>query len=86
VLTLNQVCGFKFQVFTGSPIHPPLGALTIGSDYVRLPEEIVIGYTYTEDSINKLIVDIFPSLEENARSIAYMSTCAILSTKNQHVD
>jgi hypothetical protein len=22
VLTLNQVCGFKFQVFTGSPIHP----------------------------------------------------------------
>jgi hypothetical protein len=23
VLTLNQVCGFKFQVFTGSPIHPP---------------------------------------------------------------
>jgi hypothetical protein len=33
VLTLNQVCGFKFQVFTGSPIHPPLGALSIyGSD------------------------------------------------------
>jgi hypothetical protein len=23
VLTLNQACGFKFQVFTGSPIHPP---------------------------------------------------------------
>jgi hypothetical protein len=23
VLTINQVCGFKFQVFTGSPIHPP---------------------------------------------------------------
>lgn len=59
---------------------------TIGSDYVRLPEEIVIGYTDTEDSINKLIVDVFPSLEENARSIAYMSTRAILSTKNQHVD
>jgi hypothetical protein len=28
-LTLNQVCGFKFQVFTGSPIHPPLGALSL---------------------------------------------------------
>jgi hypothetical protein len=28
VLTLNQVCGFKFQFFTGSPIHPPLGALS----------------------------------------------------------
>jgi ATP-dependent DNA helicase PIF1 len=59
---------------------------TIGSEYVRLPEGIVIGYTDTEDSINKLIIDVFPSLEENARSIAYMSTRAILSTKNQHVD
>jgi hypothetical protein len=26
-LTPNQVFGIKFQVFTGSPIHPPLGAL-----------------------------------------------------------
>jgi hypothetical protein len=23
VLTLNQVCGFEFKFFTGSPIHPP---------------------------------------------------------------
>jgi hypothetical protein len=28
VLTPNQVLWIKFQVFTGSPIHPPLGALT----------------------------------------------------------
>jgi hypothetical protein len=28
VLTANQVLWIKFQVFTGSPIHPPLGALT----------------------------------------------------------
>jgi hypothetical protein len=27
VLTPNQVLWIKFQVFTGSPIHPPLGAL-----------------------------------------------------------
>jgi hypothetical protein len=27
VLTLNQVLWIKFQVFTGSPVHPPLGAL-----------------------------------------------------------
>jgi hypothetical protein len=27
VLTPNQVLWSKFQVFTGSPIHPPLGAL-----------------------------------------------------------
>ena len=28
MLTPNQVLWIKFQVFTGSPIHPPLGALT----------------------------------------------------------
>jgi hypothetical protein len=27
VLTPNQVLRIKFQVFTGSPIHPPLGDL-----------------------------------------------------------
>jgi hypothetical protein len=31
VLTPNQVLWIKFQVFTGSPIHPPLGALTSAS-------------------------------------------------------
>jgi hypothetical protein len=35
VLTLNQVCGFKFQVFTGSSIHPPLGALSIMMSVIR---------------------------------------------------
>lgn len=29
---------------------------------------------------------MFPSVEDNARSTAYMSTRAILSTKNEHVD
>jgi ATP-dependent DNA helicase PIF1 len=54
---------------------------TIGNDYVRLPEDIVIGYTDdNEDSINTLI-HVFPSLEENARSVEYMSTCTILSKK-----
>jgi hypothetical protein len=28
VLTLNQVLWLKISSFTGSPIHPPLGALT----------------------------------------------------------
>ncbi|XP_066374055.1 uncharacterized protein [Miscanthus floridulus] len=59
---------------------------TIGDDYVSLPENIVIGYTDTEDSITKLIQDVFLSLEENGRSTAYMSTRAILSTKNEHID
>jgi hypothetical protein len=30
VLILNQVCGFKFQVFTGSPIHPPSRCSQLG--------------------------------------------------------
>ncbi|KAL6597005.1 hypothetical protein ACP70R_047139 [Stipagrostis hirtigluma subsp. patula] len=60
---------------------------TIGDDYVRLPDDIVIGYTEdTEDSVNTLIASVFPSLEENATSADYMSTRAILSTKNEHVD
>jgi ATP-dependent DNA helicase PIF1 len=58
----------------------------IGDDYVRLPEDIVIGYTESEDCVDKLIQYIFPSLCENAKSAAYMSTRAIFSTKNEHVD
>jgi len=59
---------------------------TIGDDYVRLPDDIVIGYTDTEVAVNKLIQDVFPSLEEHVTSATYMSSRAILSTKNEHVD
>ena len=46
----------------------------------------MIGYTDTEVAVNNLIQDVFPSLEEHAISAAYMSSRAILSTKNEHVD
>jgi ATP-dependent DNA helicase PIF1 len=46
----------------------------------------MIGYTDTEVAVNKLIQDVFPSLEEQAISAAHMSSRAILSTKNEHVD
>jgi hypothetical protein len=59
---------------------------TIGDDYVRLPDDIVIGYTEDEKAINTLIDDVFPSLHANSRSREYMSARAILSTKNEHVD
>nr|XP_051229452.1 uncharacterized protein LOC127347285 [Lolium perenne] len=59
---------------------------TISDDYVRLPDDIVIGYTEDGKAINKLIEDVFPSLHANATSREYMSTRAILSTKNEHVD
>jgi hypothetical protein len=42
VLTINQVLWLKFSSFTGSPIHPPLGALTmsilekVGCDHVKV--------------------------------------------------
>jgi hypothetical protein len=59
---------------------------TIGDDYVRLPVDIVIGYTNTDVAVNTLIFSVFPSLGEHATSAAYMSGRAILSTKNEHVD
>jgi len=59
---------------------------TIGDDYVRLPNDIVIGYTEADESVQTLIQHVFPSLEANATSAPYMSTRAILSTKNEHVD
>jgi len=46
----------------------------------------VIGFTDTEVAVNKLIQDVFPSLVEHATSAIYMSSCAILSPKNEHVD
>ena len=46
----------------------------------------MIGFTDTEVAVNKLIQDVFPSLVEHATSAAYMSSRAILSTKNEHVD
>jgi ATP-dependent DNA helicase PIF1 len=59
---------------------------TIANDYIQLPEDIVIGYIDEDDCVNKLIQHVFPSLEDNAKSTTYMSTRAILSTKNEHVD
>jgi ATP-dependent DNA helicase PIF1 len=59
---------------------------TIGDGYVQLSDDIMIGYTDTEVTVNKLIQDVFPSLEEHATSATYMSSCAILLTKNEHVD
>ena len=59
---------------------------TIGDDYVRLPDDIVIRYTEDEKAINTLIENVFPSLHANATSREYMSARAILSTKNEHVD
>ncbi|XP_066363911.1 ATP-dependent DNA helicase PIF1-like [Miscanthus floridulus] len=59
---------------------------TIVDDYISLPDDIVIGFTDMKVAVNKLIQDVFPSLVEHATSAIYMSSRAILSTKNEHVD
>ena len=38
------------------------------------------------EAVNKLIQHVFRTLVEHATSTAYMSSRAILSTKNEHVD
>ncbi|TVU21988.1 hypothetical protein EJB05_31660, partial [Eragrostis curvula] len=59
--------------------------VSVGDDYIRLPEEIVIEYD-EEKGIDKLVEDIFPNLLANVSDAAYMSSRAILSTKNEYVD
>jgi len=46
----------------------------------------MIGYDNTEVAVNKVIQDVFPSLEDHATSGSYMSSRAMLLTKNEHVD
>ncbi|TVU06803.1 hypothetical protein EJB05_46838, partial [Eragrostis curvula] len=59
--------------------------VSIGDDYVRLPQEIIIDYE-EENSIDSLVADIFPDLLANVNDAAYMSSRAILSTKSEYVD
>lgn len=59
---------------------------SISDDYVRLPEEIVIGFTDSEASVGKLINDIFPLVDQNGRLPSYISSRAIIYTKNEYVD
>jgi hypothetical protein len=41
VLTLNKFLWLKFEVFTGSPIHPPpLGALTLRAIVCQIAPEL----------------------------------------------
>ncbi|TVU09088.1 hypothetical protein EJB05_42528, partial [Eragrostis curvula] len=58
---------------------------SIGDDYIRLLEEIVTEYD-EEKGIDNLVADIFPDLLANVSDAAYMSSRAILSTKNEYVD
>ncbi|XP_020266489.1 ATP-dependent DNA helicase RRM3-like [Asparagus officinalis] len=59
---------------------------TVTQDLIKLPNAMLIqnqGDDLPEDS---LINSIFPSLDENFKSIDYMKDRAILATKNEYVD
>eukprot|EP00267_Zea_mays_P051750 XP_020404739.1 uncharacterized protein LOC103647822 [Zea mays] len=59
---------------------------TCNDDNVRLPDEICIPYTGEDDDVDRLIEEIFPSLETNMHNRDYITSQAILSTKNENVD
>ncbi|KAJ4805065.1 ATP-dependent DNA helicase PIF1 [Rhynchospora pubera] len=59
---------------------------SIGNDFIRVPNEMIIQYTIEEESVNVLIETVFPSLNENGHRTNYIASRAILSTKNEYVD
>uniref|UniRef100_K3XS22 DNA helicase Pif1-like 2B domain-containing protein n=1 Tax=Setaria italica TaxID=4555 RepID=K3XS22_SETIT len=59
---------------------------TFGDDYVQLPDDILIDSPSEDIFINTLIDHVFPNLDVNCTSVAYMRERAILSTRNEHAD
>ncbi|KAL7153214.1 hypothetical protein ABFS83_04G151300 [Erythranthe nasuta] len=53
---------------------------------IRILEEMVLKYDNEEDSMAWIIDSIFPSLSSNVESSTYMTTRAILASKNEEVD
>ncbi|XP_012837726.1 PREDICTED: uncharacterized protein LOC105958267 [Erythranthe guttata] len=53
---------------------------------IKIPQQMIIHYDNDEDSIQRLIMAIFPSLSNNSHSAAYMTSRAILTTRNENVD
>ncbi|GJT97111.1 ATP-dependent DNA helicase PIF1-like protein [Tanacetum coccineum] len=57
----------------------------IDGSYIRIPDDMAIPYTNDGNSRDDLINAIFPSLETNEHSSAYIISRAILPTKNENV-
>lgn len=55
-------------------------------DYVQLPDEICVPYTVMESDIENLLQLIFPMLDDNTSNPNYITSRAILSTRNEYVD
>jgi len=57
-----------------------------GDGDVRLPDDICVPYTGDGKDLDRLIECIFPKLNENMASRDYITSRAILSTRNERVD
>ncbi|ONL98425.1 hypothetical protein ZEAMMB73_Zm00001d029311 [Zea mays] len=53
---------------------------------VRLPDEVCVPYTGSDRDLDRLIDDIYPNLNENMSNTSYITSRAILSTRNDWVD
>ena len=71
----------KFLLRVGNGEEP-----TTKDDSILLPDEMVIKYENDEKSEAELISTIFPNLEENCHFCKYMTSRAILATRNDYVD
>lgn len=54
--------------------------------YIRLPDEICVPCTGNDDDLNNLIDNVFPMLDANLADPNYITSRAILSTRNEYVD
>ncbi|XP_062228527.1 uncharacterized protein LOC133926554 [Phragmites australis] len=57
-----------------------------GDGDVRLPDEICVPYTGEDTDLDKLIDNVFPMLDDNMSDPNYITSRAILSTRNDCVD
>ncbi|WVZ58841.1 hypothetical protein U9M48_009067 [Paspalum notatum var. saurae] len=57
-----------------------------GDGYIRLLDEICVPYTRNDTDLHRLIEDMFPMLDDNMTNPDYMTSRAILSTRNDCVD
>eukprot|EP00267_Zea_mays_P043383 XP_020395464.1 ATP-dependent DNA helicase PIF1 [Zea mays] len=53
---------------------------------VCLPDEVCVPYTGSDRDLDRLIDDIYPNLNENMSNTSYITSRAILSTRNDWVD
>ncbi|WVZ90742.1 hypothetical protein U9M48_037015 [Paspalum notatum var. saurae] len=59
---------------------------TNSSGEIHLPDEVCVPYTKSDTDLDGLIDCIFPRLDENMSNTSYITSRAILSTRNDWVD